>query len=392
MIGWGDVYKVAAAMAPLYFALALGYGSVRWWKVFTRDQCGAINRLVIYFAFPFFGFDLTARAGSFAASYRVLAADVACKALVVLALAGWATACRWASKKGGGEGGGGSSRSYYSWCITGFSLAALNNALLMGIPLLDAMYGAWAHDIAVQMSMMQIVVWFPLMLVVFEVRQAWLETPLPAVVAPTDRDDGVALDEEADGHAAAADPLGSDGDESGDGRKTAMEAGWWPFWAPLVRNVALKLAYNPNVYASLLGVAWSSIANRWHLELPSIVEGSVTIMSKTGIGLGMFSMGLFIALQDKFIICGPGLTALSLGLRFVAGPAAAAAAAAALGLRGDLLRFAIVQAALPHSVATFNFAREYDLHADVLSTAIIVGTLASLPVLIAYYLVLGLIR
>jgi hypothetical protein len=53
--------------------------------------------------------------------------------------------------------------------------------------------------------------------------------------------------------------------------------------------------------------------------------------------------GLFIALQDKFIICGPGLTALSLGLRFVAGPAAAAAAAAALGLRGDLLRFAIVQ-------------------------------------------------
>ncbi|RLM85331.1 putative auxin efflux carrier component 8 [Panicum miliaceum] len=246
MIGWGDVYKVAAAMAPLYFALALGYGSVRWWKVFTRDQCGAINRLVIYFAFPFFGFDLTARAGFFAASYRVLAADVACKALVVLALAGWATPCRWSSKKGGGGGGGGSSRSYYSWCITGFSLAALNNALLMGIPLLDAMYGEWAHDIAVQMSMMQIVVWF----------------------------------------------------------------------------------------------RWCWSCSRWHLELPSIVEGSVTIMSKTGIGLGMFSMGLFIALQDKFIICGPGLTALSLGLRFVAGPAAAA-----LGLRGDLLRFAIVQLA-----------------------------------------------
>ncbi|RLN34313.1 hypothetical protein C2845_PM03G02480 [Panicum miliaceum] len=249
MIGWGDVYKVAAAMAPLYFALALGYGSLRWWKVFTRDQCGAINRLVIYFAFPFFGFDLTARACSFAASYRVLAADVACKALVVLALAGWATASPWSSKKGGG----GSSRSCYSWCITGFSLAAFNNALLMGIPLLDAMYGEWAHDVAVQMSMMQIVVWFPLMLVVFEARQAWLETPLPAVVA---------LDEEANGHAAAADPPGSDGDESGDGRKTAMEAGPWSFWAPLVRTVALKLAYNPNVYASLLGVAWSSIAHR----------------------------------------------------------------------------------------------------------------------------------
>ncbi|OEL12551.1 putative auxin efflux carrier component 4 [Dichanthelium oligosanthes] len=366
-------------MAPLYFALALGYGSVRRWKLFTPDQCGAINRLVIYFAFPFFGFDLAARSGSFAASYRVLAADVACKALVVLALAGWAAACRWSRKSAGG-------RCSYSWCITGFSLAALNNALLMGIPLLDAMYGEWAQDIAVQMAMMQIVVWFPLLLVVFEARQAWLEMPppLPAVASAEAAADG-ALEEYG---CAVPETQESGADESGGGRKTRG----WSFWAPLLRTVALKLAYNPNVYASLLGVAWSSIANRWHLELPSIVEGSVTIMSKTGIGLGMFSMGLFIALQEKFIMCGAGLTALSLVLRFVAGPAAAAAAAAVLGLRGDLLRFAIVQAALPQSVATFNFAREYDLHADLLSTAIIVGTLASLPVLIAYYLVLGLIR
>uniref|UniRef100_A0A0A9DBE3 Uncharacterized protein n=1 Tax=Arundo donax TaxID=35708 RepID=A0A0A9DBE3_ARUDO len=76
---------------------------------------------------------------------------------------------------GAGAGCGGCS---YSWCITGFLLAALNNALPMGIPLLNAMYGEWAHDVAVQMSMMQIVVWFPLMLVVFEARQAWLEMPL----------------------------------------------------------------------------------------------------------------------------------------------------------------------------------------------------------------------
>ncbi|KAF8780885.1 hypothetical protein HU200_000843 [Digitaria exilis] len=346
MIGWVHVYKVAAAMAPLYFALGLGYGSVWWWKLFTPDQCGAINRLVIYFAFPFFGFDLTARAaGSFAASYN----------------------------KKGGVGGGCSS---YSWCITGFSLAALNNALLMGIPLLDAMHGGWAHDIAVQMSMMQIVAWFPLMLEM---------PPLPAATA------AAGLDSE-------------DGEEdSGDGKM--VMTGWRSFWTPLLRTAVLKLAYNPNAYSSLLGVAWSSIANRYCgiLELPSIVEGSVTIISKTGIGLGMFSMGndrtsllhaannkhsmqviterassasmtrayevvhagLFIALQDKFIMCGAGLTALSLVLRFVAGPAAAAAAI--LGLRGDLLRFAIVQ----------DYSRDAGIAACVL---------------IAYYLVLGLIR
>uniref|UniRef100_A0A453L7Z9 Uncharacterized protein n=1 Tax=Aegilops tauschii subsp. strangulata TaxID=200361 RepID=A0A453L7Z9_AEGTS len=82
MIGWGDVYRVAAAMAPLYFALGLGYGSVRWWKLFTPDHGDAVNRLVVYFAFPLFGFDFTARAGSFAAGYRVLAADAVAKLIV----------------------------------------------------------------------------------------------------------------------------------------------------------------------------------------------------------------------------------------------------------------------------------------------------------------------
>ena len=30
---------------------------------------------------------------------------------------------------------------------------------------------------------------------------------------------------------------------------------------------------------------------RWHFEMPSIMEGSVLIMSKAGTGMAMFSMG-----------------------------------------------------------------------------------------------------
>uniref|UniRef100_A0ACD5Y3H0 Uncharacterized protein n=1 Tax=Avena sativa TaxID=4498 RepID=A0ACD5Y3H0_AVESA len=374
MIGWGDVYRVVASMAPLYFALGLGYGSVRWWKLFTPDQCEAVNRLVIYFAFPFFGFDFTARAGPFGAGFRVLAADAIAKLAVVLVIAGWASAK--AARPKTRRGGGGPS---YSWCITGFSLAALNNALLVGVPLLDAMYGKWARDIIVQLSVLQAVVWFPLMLVVFEARQAWLEmTPPPQEGELEEGDQAAAPGSVVDVDRAAA---------AGDGRKTTAATGW----APLLRKVGLKIVRNPNVYASILGVAWSSMANRWHLEMPSIVDGSIAIMSKTGIGMGMFSMGLFIGLQDKFIVCGPGLTVLSVVLRFVAAPAATAVGALVLGLRGDLLRVAILQAALPQSVATFSFSREYNLHAGVLSTAIIVTTLASLPVLTAYYAVLGLV-
>lgn len=113
-----------------------------------------------------------------------------------------------------------------------------------------------------------------------------------------------------------------------------------------------------------------------------------------------------MAQQERVIACGAGLAALGLALRFVAGPLATLVGAAAFGLRGDVLRFAIIQvrarllsfvqshvcflfrrnstctqcslynsasacmqAALPQSIASFVFAKEYGVHADVLSTA-----------------------
>ncbi|KAG2644443.1 probable auxin efflux carrier component 5b [Panicum virgatum] len=363
MIGWGDVYKVVAAMAPLYFALGLGYGSVRWWKLFTPDQCDAVNRLVAYFCVPFFAFDFAARIDPFALSYRVLAADALSKLAVALSLAAWAAAAAAsASTRGGAAGAKGKDRAF-SWCITGFSLAALNNTLVVGVPLLDAMYGKWARDLIVQISVVQIIVYFPALLLAFEARRAW----------------GAA------GKPAAAEGAAGDVEESGG--ETAARS-----FRPLVRAVWMKVARNPNVYAGVLGVAWACVTNRWHIETPSIIEGSVLVMSKTGVGLSMFSMGLFMALQENIIACGAGPTMLGMALRFVAGPAATAAGAVALGLRGDVLRLAVIQAALPQSITTFVFAREYGLHADVLSTAVIFGTLASLPVLIVYYIVLGLVR
>ncbi|EMS62399.1 putative auxin efflux carrier component 4 [Triticum urartu] len=93
-----------------------------------------------------------------------------------------------------------------------------------------------------------------------------------------------------------------------------------------------------------LGLGYGSVRwwklftpDQWHIVTPSIIEGSVLIMSRTGVGLAMFSMGLFMALQEKIIVCGAGLTALGMALR------------------------------------------------------VIFGTLASLPVLIVYYIVLGFV-
>ncbi|PKU60359.1 Putative auxin efflux carrier component 8 [Dendrobium catenatum] len=115
-------------------------------------------------------------------------------------------------------------------------------------------------------------------------------------------------------------------------------------------------------------------------------------MSKAGAGMAMFSMGLFMAQQEKIIACGPSLTIFALVLRFVAGPAAMAIGSIVMGLHGDILRVAIIQAAIPQSITSFIFAREYGLHAEVLSTAVIFGMLVALPILVAYYIILGFLN
>ncbi|CAA3000763.1 auxin efflux carrier component 5 [Olea europaea subsp. europaea] len=127
-----------------------------------------------------------------------------------------------------------------------------------------------------------------------------------------------------------------------------------PSFMPLMKTVWSKLAKNPNSCACFLGIIWALIANRWHFQMPSILEGSILIMSRAGGAVAMFSMGLFMALQEKVISCGVLLTLLGM-------------------------------AALPQSITSFVFAQEYGLHPELLGTAVIFGTIISLPLLIGYY-------
>ncbi|KAF7024456.1 hypothetical protein CFC21_036805 [Triticum aestivum] len=377
MIGWGDVYKVVAATAPLYFALFLGYGSVRWWRIFTREQCDAVNRLVAFFALPFFTFEFTLHTDPFQVNYRAVAADVISKAVIVAVIAVWA---RLLGRNGNGKGAAG-------WSITGFSLSTLTNSLVVGVPMARAMYGEWAQQLVVQLSVFQAIVWLTLLLFVLEVRKAaigmYVDVGRKNVVHDaTMPESPVKADVEAAPTGAVA-VLVVGGVE---------EVGGKPSVWRLVKTVAHKLARNPNTYASFVGITWACVANRLHMELPSVLENSVLIMSKSGTGMAMFSMGLFMAQQERILACGPGYAALGLALKFGLGPVAMAIGSIAVGLRGDVLRVAIIQAALPQSITSFIFAKEYGLHADVLSTAVIFGMLVSLPLLVGLYIVLELIR
>ncbi|XP_059636832.1 auxin efflux carrier component 2 isoform X2 [Cornus florida] len=630
MITGKDIYDVLAALVPLYVAMGLAYGSVRWWKIFTPDQCSGINRFVAVFAVPLLSFHFISTNNPYAMNYHFIAADSLQKVVILVALFLWQAF----SKKGNLE-----------WMITLFSLSTLPNTLVMGIPLLKAMYGDFSGSLMVQIVVLQSVIWYTLMLFMFEYRGAKLlineqfpETagsitsfrvesdvvslngrePLQAdaeigedgklhVVVrrsssssmissynkshitsmtprasnltgveiysvqssrePTPRassfnqtdfyamfaskaaspkhgytssfggggvgggdvfslqsskgatprtsnfeeemlkigkkrqggrsmsgelfngglvssypppnpmfsgpagNSGVRKKEGGSGGAvpnkelhmfvwsSSASPV-SEGNlrhavnraastefgvidssskgtvrigmhdlmENGIGagkingdreieiedgskfpasgspfanqKKVDMEEGdadkkqQMPPASVMTRLILImvwrKLIRNPNTYSSLLGLIWSLVSFRWNIQMPSIVHGSISILSDAGLGMAMFSLGLFMALQPKLIACGKSVATFAMAVRFLTGPAVIAATSIAIGLRGVLLHVAIVQAALPQGIVPFVFAKEYNVHPDILSTAVIFGMLIALPITILYYVLLGL--
>ncbi|KAJ0048943.1 hypothetical protein Pint_17067 [Pistacia integerrima] len=609
-----DFYHVMTAMVPLYVAMILAYGSVKWWKIFTPDQCSGINRFVALFAVPLLSFHFISTNDPYAMNFRFIAADTLQKIIVLVVLAIWTRV---------------SKRGCLEWTITLFSLSTLPNTLVMGIPLLKGMYGEFSGSLMVQIVVLQCIIWYTLMLFLFEYRGARMliseqfpdtagsivsihvdsdimsldgrqpleteaeikedgklhvtvrksnasrsdifsrrsqglssTTPRPSNLTnaeiyslqssrnPTPRGSsfnhtdfysmmaggrssnfgagdvyGLSASRgptprpsnyEEDGAAAATataksrfhyhppgsgaahypapnpgmfSPTGSkaaaaaaaannvttakrpngqaqqkpeegsrdlhmfvwsssaspvsdvfgghdyaaneqkdvrlsmspgkveghrenhegeynierddfsfgnrgiennhEGEKVGDGKPKTM-----PPTSVMTRLILImvwrKLIRNPNTYSSLIGLTWSLVSFRWHVEMPAIIAKSISILSDAGLGMAMFSLGLFMALQPRIIACGNSIAAFAMAVRFLTGPAVMAAASIAVGLKGVLLHVAIVQAALPQGIVPFVFAKEYNVHPDILSTAVIFGMLIALPITLVYYILLGL--
>ncbi|MCE2055841.1 hypothetical protein HAX54_043546 [Datura stramonium] len=77
------------AVVPLYVAMILAYGSVKWWKIFSPDQCSGINRFVALFAVPLLSFHFIASNNPYDMNYRFIAADTLQKNHSPFALAIW---------------------------------------------------------------------------------------------------------------------------------------------------------------------------------------------------------------------------------------------------------------------------------------------------------------
>ncbi|KAE8732465.1 Auxin efflux carrier component 4 [Hibiscus syriacus] len=434
MIGIKDLYCVLTAVVPLYVTMFLAYGSVKWWNIFTPEQCAGINRFVAIFAVPLLSFEFVSRINPYKMDLLFLAADGVSKVLILLALLCWANF----TKKGS-----------LDWSITLFSLSTLPNTLVMGIPLLKSMYGDDKEYLMIQVVVLQCIIWYTLLLFLFEYRET--RTAVMSTLKESSTISHLEKEEENSKNCCSEDEAinfiattpssqqtaqnvnkiapdqsqrfkpveaveGEDGtstceqqsvhanqrERSSTGKAVAsemqedVENASMPssfsssMLLKILRKVWFKLVRNPNSYSSLLGLSWALVSCRWDIQKPQIMENSVTILSSAGLGMAMFSLGLFMALQPRIIACGNKLALYGMVARFITGPALMAIASIAVGLKGSTFKLSIVQAALPQGIVPFVFAREYNLHPDVLSTAVIFGMIVSLPITIIYYILLGI--
>ncbi|XP_062106694.1 auxin efflux carrier component 8 isoform X2 [Humulus lupulus] len=360
MISLVDVYHVVTATVPLYVAMILAYVSVRWWKLFTPEQCSGINKFVAKFSIPLLSFQILSENNPYKMNLKLILSDFLQKLLAFIVLA---VVTRFRSKGG------------LNFIITGLSVSILPNTLILGIPLLQAMYGDEAAKMLAQIVALQSLIWYNLLLFMYEFNAA----KSAASVSPS-----LEATEELENPQESQQPK----EEVEEGRTTS---------APLkiktgviLLTVGKKLMENPNTHATVIGLVWACIKFRWKVDLPAIAGQSIKILADGGLGMAMFSLGLFMASRPSIIACGTRMAIISMGFKFIGGPFLMAAASLAIGLRRTQLRVAIVQAALPQGIVPFVFAKEYNVHPDILSTGVIFGMLVALPIALMYFFLLAL--
>lgn len=357
MISLADACHVVTTTVPLYVTMILAYLSVKWWKIFTPEQCSGINKFVAKFSVPLLSFQIISSNNIYKMSLKLMFADFLQKVLAFLVLIAFTKI---------------SARGGLKWIITGLSLSTLPNTLILGIPIMRAMYKDQAVVFIAQVIFLQSMIWYNLLLFLYEFDAAKTRPAIPP--------------SQGTGETETAREVQSKGEEDEEPAGTKREMKIFP----ILVIVGKKLIRNPNTFATLMGLIWSSIQFRWGVHMPEVVNQSIKILANGGLGMAMFSLGLFMASQSSIIACGPWITILAIGLKVVIGPALMAVASLVIGLRNTLFKVAIVQAALPQGIVPFVFAREYNVHPAILSTAILLGMLIALPVELAFYFLLEL--
>lgn len=121
--------------------------------------------------------------------------------------------------------------------------------------------------------------------------------------------------------------------------------------------------------------------NASNADLPLFADRSIGLLAQAMIPVMLVTLGVQLASMGRPRLSGPVLAG-SL-LRLVLAPLVAVGAAAAVGLTGDPRGVVVLQSAMPAAVFTALIAIEHDLEPDMVTTTVLVTTLASAVTLTA---------
>ncbi|CAI5965947.1 unnamed protein product [Closterium sp. NIES-65] len=164
MIDGGNVYRVFCAIVPLYVGIGSGFLSVRVFKILSTDQCAGINRYIAFIALPSLVFQTIAKTDMFKMNFLFLGADSTAK-LFVLVVVVLFLLLRVAAKHL-------AVHRAFLWSASLFMLVSMPNTLIIGVPLLSAMYGEEAGDLMAQIVVLQSAIWMPLTIFLLSCQQA----------------------------------------------------------------------------------------------------------------------------------------------------------------------------------------------------------------------------
>ncbi|MBA0779519.1 hypothetical protein Gotri_003769 [Gossypium trilobum] len=276
MISPADIYHVFAATVPLYFALILAYISVKWWKLFTPQQCAGINKFVAKFSIPLLSFQVISESNLHKMNIQLILADFLQKVFAFVVL-------------------------------------------------IAAMYGDEPAGLLAQIVVLQSFIWYNLLLFMFEFNAA-----KPASeITPTSEDDteaqGKGGEEEAETRASKSKIMLIFLTVE---KMLVANPNTHVAWLGLIwAGIRFSIAYVTVTTACTLQ-SRIALFEYSHFSQGYISQKCASLCSNPG-------LPHMIDLTRSRIACGIRMTAVAMVMKFMAGPALIAASSAALGLRAD---------------------------------------------------------
>lgn len=117
------------------------------------------------------------------------------------------------------------------------------------------------------------------------------------------------------------------------------------------------------------------VVNVTNADLPLFLDRAVGLLADAMIPVMLLTLGLQLARMKRPTIGADVL--VGSGLRLIAAPTLAAAATVLVGLEGDAAGVTVLQSAMPAAVFTALIAIEHDLEPDLVTTTVLVSTIAS---------------